>query len=223
MASMATGLLSTPAAQHLVLSAVPWSAYVGIGDLLGEQPVRLTYVRGELEFMTLSREHELLKGLLRRLVEIVAEETGMEIASGGSTTFRREDLERGLEPDECYWIAHEPDVRGRDRIDLANDPAPDLVSEIEVTRNVLNRINICAALGVPEVWRYDGSTLTVLARTTAGQYTPASASLSFPFVPIGELGRYLALRETMGEMALARQFRQWVRSQVASGTWQLLS
>jgi Uma2 family endonuclease len=220
---MATALPSAPSAQHLALSAISWPAYVTIGDLLGEQPVRLTYSRGELELMTLSREHELLKGLLRRFVEIVAEECAMELASGGSTTFRRQDLERGLEPDECYWIAHERQVRDRDQIDLTIDPPPDLALEIEVTRNLLNRIDIYAALRVPEVWRYDGATLTVLCLTAAGTYAPATTSPSFPFLPIAELNRYLALHATVGEMALARQFRTWVRTQLANGTWKLPS
>jgi Uma2 family endonuclease len=219
---MATALQSAPA-QHLALSAIPWSNYVSIGDLLGEQPIRLTYSRGELELMTLSRLHELLKGLLRRFVEMVAEEMGMELASGGSTTFRRQDLQRGLEPDECYWIAHEQQVRDRDQIDLETDPPPDLALEIEVTRNLLNRIDIYAALRVPEVWRYDGVTLTVLCLTASGVYSPASASLSFPFLPIDELNRYLALHATVPEMALARQFRTWVRTQIANGAWNLSS
>jgi Uma2 family endonuclease len=216
---MATAIATSPVTQHFALSSIPWQAYVGIGDLMGEQPVRLTYARGTLELMTLSREHELLKSLLRRFVEIVAEETGIELASGGSTTFRRQDLERGLESDECYWIAHQAEVFGREQIDLTVDPPPDLALEIEISRNLLDRMAIYAALRVPEVWRYDGQALSVLWLGEDGQYAAASSSLSFPFLPMAELERHLALRGTVGEMALARQFRSWVRTQIAAGAW----
>src|SRR5436190_459799 len=93
-----------PVEQRFLLSGIDWSSYVGFGELLGERHVRLTYDRGSLELMTLSPKHEHGKRLLGRLVETLTEELDIGIASYGSMTFRREDLERGLEPDECYWI-----------------------------------------------------------------------------------------------------------------------
>src|SRR4051794_16762874 len=94
--------------QRVTLHCVSWAAYVGIGELLRDQPIRLTYDRGSLEIMTTSREHERAKKLLARLVEALTVELDIDLTSGGSTTCRREELERGLEPDECYWIEHEP-------------------------------------------------------------------------------------------------------------------
>jgi Uma2 family endonuclease len=95
--TMATA--ETPTEERFPLSGVDLSAYVGIGDLLGDRQVRLTYDRGNLEFMTTSPEHEHSKNLLGRLVEALTEELEIDIAGYGSTTFRREDLDRGLEPD----------------------------------------------------------------------------------------------------------------------------
>jgi hypothetical protein len=37
-------------------------------------------------------------------------------------TFQREDLERGFEPDECFWIANEAHMRGRAK--LRSDARP---------------------------------------------------------------------------------------------------
>jgi Uma2 family endonuclease len=209
--------LSLPAEQRFVLSCIPWQAYVAFGDLMGAQHVRLTYDRGNLEFMTLSPEHERAKTFLARLVEALTEELDIDIASYGSMTCRREDLERGLEPDECYWIANEPRVRARTEIDFAEDPPPDLVLEVEISRSVLDRIDLYAKLGVPEVWRWDGHTLRVCLLGPNGRYTEGTKSLAFPFLPVAELARFLTSHEGMSETKLIRTFRAWVREQVAQG------
>src|SRR5205809_1064345 len=125
MTTSAAPVITSPPAGHLFLAGVSWSAYRAQGEHLGERPLRLTYDHGRLEIMVLSCEHEGLKKILARLLEIVAEETGIELFSGGSMTFQSEDLDRGLEPDECYWIQHEAQVRGRTQLDLATDPPPD--------------------------------------------------------------------------------------------------
>src|SRR5262249_29254374 len=145
--------------QRVTLHCVSWAAYVGIGEFLRDQPIRLTYSHGSLEIMTLSLEHERAKKLLARLVEALTEEFNVPAECGGSTTCRREDLERGLEPDECYWNEHQAQMRGKPNFDPETDPPPDLAIEVEITRSVLNRLGIYAALGVPEVWRYDGQTI----------------------------------------------------------------
>src|SRR5881397_2529727 len=99
---MATATAPMPSPPQTPVAS-PWWTYVAISDLIRERPVHLTYFQGRLEAMTLSREHEIYKGLLRSFVEIIAEETGMEMAYGGSTTLRRQDVDSGLEADECYW------------------------------------------------------------------------------------------------------------------------
>jgi Uma2 family endonuclease len=144
--------VQVPAGQRLVLSGIDWRTYGRLLRAFDERPgVRLTYDRGVLEIMTLSPEHERFKHLLRRLIEALAEEMGLTIAGFGSMTFRRRRRRRGLEADECFWIANEPRVRGKDRIDLRVDPPPDLVVEVDVSRSSLDRLAIYASLGVPEV------------------------------------------------------------------------
>ncbi len=69
------------------------------------------------------------KRLIGRMVEVFTEERGIEVESAGSTTFKREDLARGLEPDECYYLQHAAAVRVKDEIDLTVNPPPDLVIE----------------------------------------------------------------------------------------------
>ena len=90
---------------------------------------------------------------------MLAEECDRNLVSAGNMTFQREDLDRGLEPDDCYWIAHEPQMHNKLTWDPAIDPPPDLVLEIEISRSAQDRMGIYAALRVPEVWRFDGETL----------------------------------------------------------------
>ncbi len=138
---------------RVVLHGVRWSTYEALLDDLDGCHIRLTYDRGRLEIMTKSAPHEWSKTLLARAFEEITLELDIPIRSGGEQTFRQELLEKGLEPDECYWIQHEPEVRGKRDISLETDPPPDLAMEIEISMSVLDRLGIYAALRVPEIWR----------------------------------------------------------------------
>jgi len=206
-----------PAEQHVVLSPVSWATYKAIGDLLQDHNVRLNYSRGALEIMTVSPRHERYKHLLVLLIAVLAEELDIDVAGFGSMTFQREVLDRGMEPDECYWIAHEAAVRGRRVIDLASDPPPDLVLEIEVSRNLVARLPILAAFRVPEVWRCREGTLQMLLLQADGQYAAAERSLAFPFLPLADFARFLNPDAAESETKLLRAFRAWVRQE--AGNW----
>lgn len=196
--------------QRFRLSMIPWDKYVVYSDGLGPRHVRVTYDRGEMELMTLSSRHEHKKRRLGRLVETLTEEMEIDIASFGSMTCRREDLERALEADELYWIENEPEVRGRDDIDLEVDPPPDLALEIEISRSTMNRMAIYAALRVPEVWRWNGESLRMMLLTSRGAYRQSDRSKAFPFLPLAEFVEFL-LQSDQSETQLIRSFRTWVR------------
>jgi Uma2 family endonuclease len=217
-ASMAT--VHLPTAQRLVLYGVDWRTYSGLLRLLEGRPgLRLTYDRGALEIMNVTFGHENDADLLGRFIAVLTEEQGREVAGGGSTTFRRRRLRRGLEPDNCYWIANEAHVRGKRRIDLRKDPPPDVAIEIDIFHSSLDRMAIYAALRVPEVWRFDDRVLTFHAQQADGTYADVVASISFPFLTAADLSRFLALRAQHGENAIVAQFRAWVRQQLgASGS-----
>jgi hypothetical protein len=120
------------------------------------------------------------------------------------------EILRWLEPDQCYYIQNETLVREVEQIDLNRFPPPDLALEIDITSSSLARLSIYAALGVPEVWRYDGQNLTILSLQN-DEYVSQSSSLALPFLQAEDLPRFLALRNTMGETSLVKQFRQWVK------------
>lgn len=148
--------------QSVVLHNISWNSYKQITDSLqDETPAHFTFDRGKLEIMVLSLRHENLKKILAMLFERLSEALEIEIFAAGSTTFQRKDLERGFEPDECYYVRNAEMMRGKDSVDLDVDPPPDLTVEIDVKHSSLNRMSIFAAIGIPEVWRYDGENLIV--------------------------------------------------------------
>jgi Uma2 family endonuclease len=206
--------IKTPGGERLVLHDVGWSSYGRLLRAFAERPrVRLTYDRGVLEIMSPLLEHDNSSWLLGRFAVVLTEELGLPVLGGGSTTFRRR--RRGLEPDECFWIANEPRMRGKRRVDLRVDPPPDLAIELDVTRSSMDRMGVYGALSIPEVWRLDDpQTLSFQVLQPDGTYTAASYSLAFPMVTPADLIGFLGLRGQMDENAVVRQFRAWLRQRL---------
>jgi Uma2 family endonuclease len=202
--------------QRLRLSFVSWEKYEQMAAWFEGRHVRLTYDRGELEIMTVSHEHEFDKRLIARLLDALTEELRIDVHCAGSMTFKREDLDRGLEPDECFWVEHEPQMRSVRAYDAEKHPPPDLVVEVEVSRSVMDRMGIYAAMKVPEVWRWDGEKLSywLLKR---GKHVERPVSRSFSMLAANELVRFVCMRGTMSETKLLLTFREWVREQQTLG------
>jgi Uma2 family endonuclease len=207
--------MTLPVEQRLLLHDVDWTTYERLLDDLEGHHLRLNYDRGQLEIMTTSSEHERWKKLLARFFEALTEELNLPILGVGNFTVRRKDLNRGLEPDECWYIAHEPDVRESEQIDLNIDPPPDLVVEIEVSRSAIDRLELFAALGIPELWRFDGRRLSVLVLGAEGRYGESGHSPTFPSIPLSGFAEYLGRRGQTDETTLVKSFRNWVRGVVA--------
>ncbi|MFI5453862.1 MAG: Uma2 family endonuclease [Isosphaerales bacterium] len=204
--------------QRVVLCGISWEGYETILKLVGDQPTaRLTYDRGDLELMAPSLDHEESGSLLGRMVETVTEVLHIQCRAAGSTTWRKKAKERGLEADECYYIAAFPQVRGkRKTIDLSVDPPPDLAIEIEISRSALDRMGIYAALGVLEVWRFDGEALHIHEFRGDGTYAEVDISSSFPFLRPEEIIHWLQQAESIEDHSeWGRQFREWVRAELA--------
>jgi Uma2 family endonuclease len=209
--------VQAPSEQRLTLYGVSWPEYRRMLRAFSERPsVRMTYDRGTLELMTLSLEHESLVRFFNLLILALTLEFGLPVRGGGSTTFERRRRRRGLEPDECYWIAHEPLVRGKDKIDLRHDPPPDLALEVDVSYSTLNRMGIYAALGVPEVWRYDGRALSFHVLGPSGTYNVVANSQAMPPVASADLSGLLPLRGKLDENAVFRHFQSWAKQRFGS-------
>jgi len=208
-------MIATPLAppiEIIHLSGISWQTYETLLEELSHRRLRLTYNRGNLEIMAPSPEHELSKEVLGRFVETLAEELEIQIYPLGSTTFNRPELS-GAEPDKCFYISNISAVRGKKRLDPLEDPAPDLVIEIDVTSSSLNRLQVYADLRVAEVWIYDGNSL-IIKLLQNQSYITSQESQFFPNIPIPSISEFLQQAETMDYLKLVKAFRSWVRSQL---------
>ena len=214
-----TAVLDPPglADSRIVLHNISWETYERLlGELEDCSAPRLTYDRGELEIMSPTAEHEKINRTIAKLVSFVAFEIRVEVSDLGSTTFRLEDLERGFEPDSCFYVQNEPLIRGKDRLDLAVDPPPDLVIEIDITSSSTNKRAIFAQFGVPEVWRYDGRQLEIF-NLISGAYIKSEASSVLPFFTAEILTRFVAESRRLSSVEWMKDVRDWAREQKQSG------
>lgn len=199
--------------QKVLLRNISWETYEHLlADHQDNSAPRFTYDRGMLEIMSPLPEHEKINRRIAQLVLAVTEELGIEAEDYGSTTFSREDLERGFEPDSCFYIQNEELVRGKDRIDLTVDPPPDLVIEIDITRPSLNKFSIYSQLGIPEIWRYDGERLEILALENDG-YVEVNESIALPSLTSATLSELVEQSKSMKRTAWLRKVRETVRKQ----------
>ena len=166
--------------QRVVLEQVNWQAHEALLNSWADLPVRTTCDRGRLEIMSPRLVHEQYSSLIARMIETFTLERRISCHSGGSTTFKSELKQRGLEPDRSYWIQNAPRMRTRKEFDLEHDPPPDLAIEVDITSSSLDRMGICADLGVPEVWRFDGSAFSINLLVGAPGYEQAERSRALP-------------------------------------------
>jgi Uma2 family endonuclease len=205
---------STIAEQRTVLHNISWQTFEALLQETGEdRGSRFAYDGGSLEIMTPLFEHENAKSNFGNFIVALAEELEIEIKSAGSTTLKRRIANRGIEPDNCYYIQNEPAVRSRQELDLETDPPPDLAIEIDITSSSVNKFGIYSALGVPELWRYNGRLLKFY-QLIEGQYVECEFSSAFPLVSVAEMSRFIEQRKTIGEIALLKSFRGWVKEKI---------
>jgi Uma2 family endonuclease len=206
--------VKSPAEQRVVLHNIGWGTYERLlADHENNSAPRFTYDRGELEIMSPSPEHEALNRSIALLVEFVAAEMGTDVYDLGSTTFKREDLERGFEPDSCFYIENEERIRGKDRIDLAVDPPPDLVIEIDISSPSFSKLPIYAQIGVPEVWRYDGARMTILV-LQGTDYVETLESIVLPPVTGNALTDLLEKSKATRRTIWLEGVREWARNRL---------
>lgn len=184
--------------QIVVLHDISWDQYVALNDAKGErkQP-RMSYLDGELEVMTVSSHHEVVKTLLARLLEAYAEETGLDLNGFGNATWRSELKKAGTEPDECYMVGDPKEV-------------PDLVIEIVHTSGGINKLEVYRRLGVPEVWFWINGLIYVYRLD--GDYREVRASVAVPGIELDAVARIIGATPERGQTDAVRAYRDSLRA-----------
>lgn len=121
-------------------------------------------------------------------------------------------MDKGIEPDNCFYIQNEAIVRGKNRLDLTVDPPPDLALEIDVTSRT--HPSIYEALGVPELWRFEKGKLQINV-LREGKYIKCESSQTFQNLLLIEvIPQYLRQCRAIGRNKTMKAFRSWIRKQL---------
>jgi Uma2 family endonuclease len=206
--------IATVANRNAVLTNISWQTYQALlADIGDHRATLLTYDRGTLEIKMPLELHEAINRILERIIVALTEELRLDIKSFGSTTFNRQDLQVGIEPDSCFYIQNAHLIR-RFQIDLEIDPPPDLVVEVDIHSSSTRRLPIYQKLGVPELWQYSRMGIKIYhLQVDKDKYTEQQHSSTFPMISGEVLEDLLVKSETMGENQLIREFKQWIQQQ----------
>ena len=212
---MTTMMPPSESARSFVMEDVSWDYY---DHTLREieaagRHVRVTFDEGRMELMTLGDKHEWTKKVIARLIETYALEVDVAIFPKGSVTCRRKSLGKGLEPDESYYVSTPMPPISRGGLNLNKYPPPDLAIEVGITASSIEREPIYAALGIRELWRYDGDRVTSLHRSAEGTYIAADHSIAFPDLPMDVFNQFLKLALGESHAHAVKAFRDWARQQ----------
>lgn len=204
--------MTSPPEQRIILHGVSWETYERLlAEHVDRGTPRFTYDRGELEIVAPSAEHEEDNRALAEVVVVVAEEWAIDFRNVGGMTYRREDVARGFEPDSSFYLQNQARVRGRRPIDLTVDPPPDLVIEIDVSHTSLHKFPIHEAMGVPEIWRYDGARVSIHLLGPDG-YEESRISAALPNLTGDVLTGFVVQGQTLSGLPWLRAVREWARA-----------
>jgi Uma2 family endonuclease len=208
VASIFIDRIEVQAGQRVHLRNINWQEFGQILEELGEKrATKVAYYRGNLEIRMPLPEHERAKVFISDFLKILLEELDLEWESLGSSTFKKESMQAGIEPDDCFYIKNCHAVVGIKRLDLNIDPSPDLAIEVDLSSST--QISAYTALGVPEIWQYRKGKLVIFI-LTEGEYRESSISLNFPSIPLVD-GISSILKQNLLMSNSRKEFRKWVR------------
>jgi Uma2 family endonuclease len=200
------------AEERFVLRHVTWETYEQLlKNYATCSAPRFTYDQGDLEIMSPSIPHETASRILSLLVIIICEERELDFRDLGSTTHKRADLLKGVEPDGCFYIQNVEAIKGVEDLDLTVHPPADLVIESDISHPSVARFPIYAALGVPEIWQFRNSEVRFFG-LLGGLYTPLTNSSALPGIPAEVVTRLVSEAGAMKRPQWLREVREWIRS-----------
>ncbi len=192
-------------------TGVDWDSYVRIDDSFETSGVRLTYHRGTLEIMTVSRSHEGINRLVSDLFSSLAVGLEIDFYNAGGVTHRDEDTQTGFEPDTCFYVTNLGHPFEGGPILLPRDPAPDLVIEVDISRSSLNKMAAYAAVGCREGWRHHDGGLTIVS-LSGGRVAEVEQSAVLPGIRAGDLNSLLGKAAQMPRNRWILLVIDWARA-----------
>jgi Uma2 family endonuclease len=208
-----------PEDASLTFHDVSWDEYEELLEQVGEAPgLRLSYDNGSLRVMTISAEHEKYTEFISSLVGIIRIRLRINILGFGSATMRKRKVRKGKEPDACFYVQTAPLIGNRIQLDFETDPPPDVAVEIDVHHDSRPSFPIYAALGVSEIWRYDGQAMTIyhlaeeVSKSEKPLYVWQETSAALPMLTAQVLTEMVERMRKDGELNALLAFDEWLQS-----------
>lgn len=197
----------------VILSDVAWETYDQFVQKTLDRTInpRFYFDEGNLFIMPLLPKHERINYYLEMLINTLTEEFQIDCIGLGSTTFQRQDIEKGFEPDSCFYFQNERQMRKKTKMDMTVDPAPELIIEVDITSLSTGRQNIFAAFGVAEIWRFNGERMQILELKN-DKYVEIANSLALPKVTPEKLTEFVQKSETLSRLEWINEVRAWAKS-----------
>ena len=129
----------------------------------------------------------------------------------GSATWKRQRIQKGVEPDACFYVANAGRIIGKREIDLESDPPPDIAVEVDTTNSSRDKLPIYAALRIPEIWRYDGKQAEIF-QLKADSYFRSETSMFLVGLSSSLLTELIELSKSQSQTTILKLFRQQLRS-----------
>ena len=207
--------------RRVVFRGVDWAFYEQlVGSIPDGSNIHVDFDGKDLEFMANGPDHEDIADTLGKFISVVAEEFAISFKTMRQTTWQRPQIARGLEADQCYYFQPEKIAaygRWRGKNDVSLCPNPDLAIEVDISRPEIDRPGIYAALGVPEVWRFDNTRIIIERLTPTGAYVAVEASGFLP-VRASEIHRWVVDEDLTDDMAWMRRLRAEFKTRAANQT-----
>lgn len=190
---MSQTIIDKPIEQRLTHSGMSWHQFKLLQESFADSPgIRLFYYQGELEILSTSPEHEIVKGNIGFLIEDFMLGQGIDFVGTGSFSIEKKG-EASAQADESYCFGDKK-------------PVPDLAVEVVITSGGIDKLIRYQALGVPEVWFWEDGLFT-LHRLRSDGYERASKSELLPDLDIELLTRCLLMTS---RLEAVKEFRRGV-------------
>jgi len=190
----------------VVLNDVSWDFYLRTLEEVSTG-TRVTFDKGKMEIMSpVSYKHDNDKKIIARLLEIWCVDHDVRLSGCGNLTLIREDVQRGLEPDEAFYVLAQPPPPGTQELDLLIQEGPDLVLEVDITTRSIAKEPLYAEMGVQEIWFWNGQTLQVRIRNN-GRFVDSPVSVLIPSFPVATLRAHLDQSNQVDQHDLIKAWR----------------
>jgi Uma2 family endonuclease len=197
--------------QCVEMHEIGWVGYETMLRLRGDaSKPKMIYLDGDLILVSPALARERMNERIGFFLDQLILGLRLPCLRSGQTTFRRRRKRGGVEGDRTYYIANEPQVRGKMKIDLRIDPPPDLAIEVINTHKADSALKVYRRLGVPEVWVCEEGSLDFLLRQANGQYSRSPNSLAFPFLNSAELLNWMDRPYSGPDVDWMEEVHRWV-------------